>query len=197
MALDNDENGTESPEEITSEEATTAESPVPAEGPPSPPPPAPDPTPTAAPEVDAGPREKADVGKRVLAALIDCGIAIVMAFVPGVGQLLGSAYMILRDGLDLDFMNHRSIGKQVMKLHVETVDGAPLELMTSVKRNWIFAIGPLVPLVFIIPLLGLLLFPFLAFASLALGITELVPALTDAEGRRLGDKWANTIVVED
>jgi len=140
---------------------------------------------------------KADVGKRIVAAIIDFGIAFVMQLVPGVGQLLGAAYMILRDGLELDFMNHRSVGKQVMKLHIESVDGAPLELMTSVKRNWMFGLGPLVPLLLIIPILGWIMIPFVIFASLALVITELVLALTDAEGRRLGDKWAATLVAED
>ena len=69
--------------------------------------------------------------------------------------------------------------------------------MTSVRRNWIFGIGPLVPLLFIIPIIGWLMIPFALFAAIALGITELVLALTDAEGRRLGDKWANTMLVED
>lgn len=145
----------------------------------------------------AGAPAKAEVGKRLVAALIDFAVAFVIGFVPGVGQLLGSGYLILRDGLELDFMSHRSLGKQVMKLHLETVDGQPLELMTSVRRNWIFGIGPLVPLLFFIPFIGWLMIPFVLFAAIALGITELVLALTDADGRRLGDKWANTMVVED
>jgi len=159
--------------------------------------------PAAPPAVEATPVEtpddlaKADVGKRVVAALIDFGIAFMMGLVPGVGQLLGAAYLILRDGLELDFMSHRSLGKNVMKLHLVSVDGEPLDLMTSVRRNWIFGIGPLVPLLFIIPILGWLMIPFALFAAIALGITELVLALTDAEGRRLGDKWANTMLVED
>lgn len=160
--------------------------------PPPPPPPAADPVAQSGTVLT-----KADVGKRIVAALIDFAIAFVVGFVPGVGQLLGAAYLILRDGLELDFMNHRSIGKHVMNLHLETLDGQPLELMTSVKRNWIFALGPLVPLLLIIPIIGWILIPFVGFAALALGITELVLALTDADGRRLGDKWANTMIVED
>jgi hypothetical protein len=69
--------------------------------------------------------------------------------------------------------------------------------MTSVKRNWIFALGPLVPLLLLIPILGWIMIPFVGFAAIALGITELILALTDGDGRRLGDKWANTMVVED
>lgn len=158
---------------------------------PAPPPPAPEPAGSST------TLAKADVGKRIVAALIDFAIAFVMILLPGVGQLLAAGYLLLRDGLELDFMNHRSIGKKVMKLHLESVEGQPLELITSVKRNWIFAIGPLVLLLFFIPILGWLMLPFALFAAIALGITELVLALTDADGRRLGDKWAGTIVVED
>ena len=129
--------------------------------------------------------------------MIDFAIAFVMWFVPGVGQLLCAGYLVLRDGLELDFMNHRSIGKKVMKLHLESVEGQPLELITSVKRNWIFAIGPLASLLFIIPILGGVMILFALFAASALGITELVLAITDADGRRLGDKWAGTMVVVD
>jgi uncharacterized RDD family membrane protein YckC len=160
--------------------------------------------PAPPPAVEAGPAAgspsalaKADVGKRIVAAMIDFAIAFVMGLVPGVGQLLGAGYLVLRDGLELDFMNHRSIGKKVMKLHLESLEGQPLELITSVKRNWIFAIGPLVPLLFIIPILGWVMIPFALFAAIALGITELVLVITAADGRRLGDKWAGTMVVVD
>jgi uncharacterized RDD family membrane protein YckC len=189
MAEDNGDNVNEPEETAASDTAPTAESPIPDEAPAPPPPP-----PAAEPPAE---RTKADVGKRIVAALIDLAIAFVVGFVPGVGQLLGAAYMLLRDGLDLDFMNHRSIGKQAMKLHLESVDGEPLELITSIKRNWMFALGPLVPLLLIIPILGWLMIPFVGFAALALGITELILALTDADGRRLGDKWAGTMIVED
>lgn len=209
----------------TSETATTAEAPVPPEAeerseeapaaaepepeseeapaaaePPAPPAAAPAPPPAVEAGSAAGSSSalaKADGGKRIVAALIDFAIAFVMSLVPGVGQLLGAGYLLLRDGLELDFMNHRSIGKKVMKLHLESVEGQPLELITSVKRNWVFAIGPLVLLLFFIPILGWLMLPFALFAAIALGITELVLAITDADGRRLGDKWAGTMVVED
>jgi len=178
--------------------APAAEAFVPSEDP-APPAETPAPPPAAEPghAASSDALAKADVGKRIVAALIDFAIAFVMGLVPGVGQLLGAGYLILRDGLELDFMSHRSLGKQVMKLHLASVEGQPLELMTSVKRNWIFGIGPLVPLLFVIPILGWVLIPFALFAAIALGITELVLALTDADGRRLGDKWAATMVVED
>ncbi len=190
-----------------SENATTADSSIPPDPSPSAAPLAPEPAapvadpppPVAEPvqQESAGAPAKTDVGKRVVAALIDFGIASFVGFVPGIGQLLGAAYLVLRDGLELDFMNHRSIGKNVMKLHLHSVDDAPLDLMTSVKRNWIFALGPLVPLLLIVPILGWIMIPFVGFAAIALGITELILAITDADGRRLGDKWAGTMIVED
>lgn len=156
--------------------------------------PQPDP-PTSTSDVDT-PVAKADLGKRIVAVLIDSAIAFVIGFVPGIGSLIGAAYMVLRDGMEFDFMNHRSIGKHVMKLHLQSVDGSVLDLTTSLKRNWMFALAPLVPLL-IISIVGWVLVPFVLFAALALMVTELVLVLTDAEGRRLGDKMAGTLIVED
>jgi len=156
--------------------------------------PQPDP-PASTSDVDT-PVAKADLGKRIVAVLIDSAIAFVIGFVPGIGSLIGGAYMVLRDGMEFDFMNHRSIGKHVMKLHLQSVDGSVLDLTTSLKRNWMFALAPLVPLL-IISIVGWVLVPFVLFAALALMVTELVLVLTDAEGRRLGDKMAGTLIVED
>lgn len=141
---------------------------------------------------------KADVGRRIVAILIDFGIAIILSVViPAVGGLLAAAYMVARDGLELDFMHHRSVGKHLMKLSLVNVDGQPHDLMTSVRRNWMFGLGPIVTLLLFIPILGWILIPFVVFAAIALIITELILALTDGEGRRLGDKWSGTMLVED
>ena len=83
-----------------------------------------------------------------------------------------------------------------MKLHLQSVDGAPLDVTTSLKRNWMFALGPLVPLL-VFTIIGMVLVPFVLLAALALTVIELVLLFTDAEGRRLGDKLAGTKVVED
>jgi uncharacterized RDD family membrane protein YckC len=144
------------------------------------------------------PVAKADLGKRFVAFLIDAVIAGVIATVlPGIGGLIGAAYMICRDGLDFDFMKHRSVGKQIMKLNLDSIDGAPIELMTSVRRNWMFGLGYLIPLLLFIPILGWLAIPFVGLGALALGVIEIVLVLTDAEGRRIGDKMASTRVAED
>lgn len=156
----------------------------------SPQPPAP-PSPTAA-------ATKADLGKRAVAVIVDSVIAGLMSVViPGVGGLIATIYMVCRDGLEFDFMDHRSIGKHVMKLHIESTDGAPLDLMTSVRRNWLFAFAPLATALAFIPILGWILLLPVGLLAMALGLTEIVLVLSHPDGRRLGDRIASTRVRED
>ena len=150
-------------------------------------------TDASAPEAAQTPR--ADLGKRFLAALIDAVITVVISFVPLVGGLAASAYWLVRDGMELEFMDRRSIGKKVMKLRPVTLDGSPMDLVTSAKRNWIFAIGGIAQL-FAVTIIGIVIAIPLAMAAIALGLIEIVLVLTDPEGRRLGDKWAGTKVIE-
>ena len=133
---------------------------------------------------------KADLGKRFVAILIDGILAGLIGLIPVVGGLVGAAYMLLRDGFDFDFMKKRSLGKKLMKLRPVLVDGGEVDLAVSVKRNVIFAV-PLV--LMIIPVLGWVLAPIV---SLAVGIIEVVLVLSDEEGRRWGDKFAGTKVIE-
>lgn len=141
------------------------------------------------------PPAKADLGKRFVAALIDGILATIVGLVP-FGGFIGAAYLLLRDGLDFDFMKHRSIGKQVMKLHLVTDSGAPMDPMTSIKRNWMFAFGAL-STALAYTIIGLLLVPFVLLIAVVAGVIEIVLVLTDAQGRRMGDKMAGTTVVED
>ena len=119
---------------------------------------------------------KADLTKRFVAYLIDAIIAAVLSTVVGyvsttLGYVVGAAYILLRDGVNVEFMPNRSIGKKVMGLAPVTLDGAPMDPVASLKRNWPFII------------------PFL-------GLVEAILVLTDNEGRRIGDKVANTKVIE-
>ena len=136
------------------------------------------------------PAGKADVGKRLVAILIDSVLTMIVGVIPVVGGLVGAAYMLVRDGLELDFMDRRSIGKKIMKLRPVRLDGQPMDIGTSVKRNIPFAIGPAI---MIIPILGWVVAPFIA---LTIGVIELVLVLTADDGRRLGDKFADTKVIE-
>lgn len=133
---------------------------------------------------------KADTGKRILAAIIDGLICGVVGLIPIAGGIAGAAYMLVRDGLELDFMNGRSIGKNVMGIRPIQLDGSAMDIGASVKRNIPFAIAPII---MIIPILGWLLAPFV---GLLIGVVELVLVLTDADGRRMGDKFAGTMVVD-
>ncbi|MEW6104946.1 MAG: RDD family protein [Bacillota bacterium] len=138
---------------------------------------------------------KADLGKRFVAALIDGVIAgILTVVIPILGGLLGAAYTLTKDALmfqltkDAQWKN-RSVGKKVMGLQVVNLGGGDVDMTISLKRNVTLAIGSLLAA---IPLLGLLVAPLIGGV---LGLIEIVLVLTDAAGRRLGDKWANTQVI--
>lgn len=140
--------------------------------------------------VNAIPEGKADTGKRIVAYIIDAVITTIIGLIPIVGQLIGAAYWALRDGLKIDFMDQRSLGKKIMKLRPVTLEGNKLEIVDSVKRNWMFAI---IPLSILIPILGW--FIILPLACIFV-IVEIILTLTDKEGRRFGDKMAKTKVIE-
>ena len=141
------------------------------------------------------PSKRPDLGKRALAAIIDAVVAMVVGLVPIAGGIAATAYWLVRDGMDLDFMDHRSIGKKVMKLRPVTLDGRPLDLATSAKRNWMFALGGVAQF-FAMTIIGLVLAIPLGLIAFVIGIVEVVLVLTDAEGRRMGDKMAGTRVIE-
>ena len=139
---------------------------------------------------------KADPLKRVIAAIIDAVIAFAVGLVPVIGGLAAAGYWLLRDGLDLEFMDHRSLGKKVMKLRPVSAGGRPVDLMGSVKRNWMFALGGVVQALLFIPILGWIVGLLIGLVALALGVIELILVFVDGEGRRLGDRMAGTIVEE-
>lgn len=147
---------------------------------------------------------KADAGKRIVAALIDAIPAIVVAFVLGlipfigglVGGVLAGAWWLVRDGLDLDFADKRSPGKKVMKLRPVRLDGQAMTLEVSIKRNLPLAIYCVGYLFWIVPVAGWLLsIPVFAVGGIV-SLIEAILALTDPDGRRMGDKYAGTKVIE-
>lgn len=135
---------------------------------------------------------KPDVGKRVLAYVIDWVVAMVIYAVlaplsPPLASLLGAAYILLRDGFEFDFMRGRSLGKRMMNLTVVRDDGGTMDLMTSARRNWPLAISMLP--------LGLFVF-ILAPVALIIGLYEAYLVITSNDGRRWGDKMAGTRIAE-
>jgi uncharacterized protein involved in cysteine biosynthesis len=139
---------------------------------------------------------KADLGKRFIAHIIDSVAAYVIGLVPIIGGIAGAAYFVCRDGLEVDFMDRRSLGKKIMKLRPVRLDGQPMDLETSARRNWMWGIGALISLLLYIPILGWILIPVVAIIAVAIGLYEVYKVITDDEGIRWGDQLANTKVVE-
>jgi len=126
---------------------------------------------------------KAGLLLRLLAKSIDLVFFLVMAkLVPQAGVLIGSAYILISDGL---FDGH-SIGKKLVQLHVLDADGHPCTIRQSVLRNSLIAGACALTLV---PVAGWLL-------ALAVFGFEGLLIFGNAEGKRLGDDFAGTHVVE-
>jgi uncharacterized RDD family membrane protein YckC len=151
---------------------------------------------SAAPPAPPPATGKADLTKRFIAALIDGVLMAGVSFVPFIGGIVGAVYMLLRDGLDLDFMDGRSIGKKLLKLRPVRLDGQKMDIQTSVMRNFPLAIGAVGSVFMIIPILGWIVAILLAVVAVIVAFVEIFFVITDAEGRRWGDKMAGTKVIE-
>lgn len=135
---------------------------------------------------------KPDVGRRVLAYVIDWVVAMVIFAILSplsgpLASLVGAAYLLLRDGFEFDFMRGRSLGKKLMNLTVTRTSSGVMDLATSARRNWPLALSML-PL----GLLWLIIAPI----ALAIGLYEAYLVFTSEDGRRWGDRMAGTQVVE-
>lgn len=139
---------------------------------------------------------KVDPVLRFLAILIDGVVAAVLSIVPVVGGIAGAAYLVVRDGLEVEYMNERSLGKRVMNLDVVRLDGQPMDIETSARRNWMWGIGGITGALAYIPILGWVLIPIIGLIGLAIGVYEGYRVLTDPQGRRWGDEIARTKVIE-
>lgn len=139
--------------------------------------------------------QKAEVFPRILAFMIDSLIAWVPVFIPFLGAIFGSLYLLFKDGLmyqitKKDEWKNKSIGKKLMNIEIISLDEQVIDLSISAKRNLPLTIGNFIA---IIPVIGWVIGPILA---LVLALVELIIFLTDEDGRRLGDKWANTKVIK-
>lgn len=148
----------------------------------------------------AAQESKADLGKRFIAAIIDAVIAYAVSLIPLIGGLVGTAYILLRDGLDYEFMDKRSIGKKILKLRIVSTDEEEIDIQKSIKRNWMFAavilLSTLVTPILIISIVGLALIPLIMILCLAAVVFEIVMIITKPDGRRWGDEFAGTRVIE-
>lgn len=140
-----------------------------------------------------------DRATRLLAGLIDGGIALTLSVLfsgaPMLGALLGAAYLVGRDGVEAGPLRFRSVGKYVMGLGLRRLDGRPMDLETSLRRNWMFGLGALAGVLVVLPVIGGLLAPVVSLTGFALILMEIYNVYTDPGGQRWGDALGSTQVV--
>jgi uncharacterized RDD family membrane protein YckC len=134
--------------------------------------------------MDVGPKgrvspyAKANVARRLIAAAID-GLLVGTCLVfssrldSALFVAVGAAYVLLRDAL---FVPGQSVGKFLLSLLVISLEnGRPCTRAGSARRN----------LILVIPFLNAVAIPF-----------EALTIVRDPQGQRLGDRLAQTQVVE-
>jgi len=141
---------------------------------------------------------KADPVKRIIAFVIDAVASMIVGFIPFVGGIIGALYMLLRDALPIEALEYKSIGKKLLKLSVVNIEDptSKIDYAASAKRNWMFALGPIMMFFLFIPILGWIIDILIGIGGLILIIIEIIKIFSDEKGIRLGDKLAGTMVIE-
>ena len=150
-------------------------------------------------------------GRRTAAALLDTALALTLALVPaaftpgvakgrvfGLGLLLGTAYILLRDAIPYAEWGARSLGKRWIGIRPYRVGGIPMDLRTSLRRNATIGAAFLVPALMYVAG-GYKLIPFGEYLLWACGlllVAEFALVAVDPLARRLGDRLAHTRVIE-
>ncbi len=83
-----------------------------------------------------------------------------------------------------------------MKLRPVRLDGQPMDITASIKRNWMLALGLISLVLVLIPVIGWIALALLWVAAPVIGLIEIILVATDKEGRRWGDRLGGTKVVE-
>ena len=141
---------------------------------------------------------KADPVKRIIAFVIDFVASMIVGFIPFFGGIIGALYMLLRDALPIEALEYKSIGKKLLKLSVVNIEDptSKIDYAASAKRNWMFALGPMMMFFLFIPILGWIINILIGIAVFILVIIEIIKIFSDEKGLRLGDKMAGTMVIE-
>ena len=126
---------------------------------------------------------KADVGKRILAALIDGFIShgilqIVFSIIPGVGNMVAYLISCVPSVVEDNIMGAgKSIGRKAMNQSLVMADGTPATHQQALIRN-----ATTVALVF--------------FSVGFIGLVDLGLVIF-GDGRRVSDRIVGTVVVDD
>lgn len=142
---------------------------------------------------------KVDLGVRIGAALIDAATGFVLGLVFLLWKqwfltaLIVGVYMLIRDGLPIAPLDYQSVGKKLLKLHVENerTHKPRIDIVLSAKRNATLAGGLLLA-----PVLGMIWWPLALLAAVAPAVAEVLLVTKDANGLRYGDKLAGTKVLD-
>ena len=122
------------------------------------------------------PYPKADTRKRLCAAAVD---SLIVAISAVLAQILWSPWFLVAGGLYLllrDCVQGQSLGKVLFGLVVISIEtGHPATIGNSVRRNVLF---------------------LLPGANVAAAFLETMTMVRDVQGQRLGDRLADTQVVE-
>ncbi len=141
---------------------------------------------------------KADPVKRIIALIIDAVASMLVGLIPLVGGIIGALYMLLRDALPIEALEYKSIGKKLLKLSVVNIEDptSKIDYAASAKRNWMFALGPIMLFFLFIPIIGWIIDILIGIVVFVLAIIEIIKIFSDEKGVRLGDKMAGTMVIE-
>ena len=142
--------------------------------------------------------EKADPVKRIIAFVIDLVISMLVGLIPLIGGIIGAFYMLFRDALPIEALEYKSVGKKILKLSVVVPEDttSKIDYGVSARRNWMWALGPLMLLFLFIPIIGWVIDILLGVFLLILTIIEIVKIFSDEKGQRMGDRIAGTMVIE-
>lgn len=149
--------------------------------------------------------------RRFAAAFLDGVLALVLALIPaaltpgvlkgrmfGAGLLLGAAYLLFRDGIPYAEWGPRSLGKRWLGVRPYRTDGGELSWQTSARRN--ATVGGAAAVWSVVYLAGGFRgIPFgevLLWAAVAVIVVEGALVAFDPAARRMGDRLAETRVVE-
>ncbi len=150
--------------------------------------------------------------RRFLALLVDAVVGGAIFFIPGFGGPLSLVWILTRDALPFavtrsESLRNRSLGKRLLGIRLATDAGGGVTVRVSIRRNMPLVLGLLLA-VAISPLFAMLdlgvghalLAGPMALVVLLTGLVtvlgETIMAVRDDRGRRWGDRFAGTQVVE-